>query len=212
MRPVRQWRRGESDAVVRCEGETARHRPARHLRGFETRSQDCVAQIFDARDRNSRPCLWSGRHAKFDQAAMSPSSSTRRTHRNVMSPLGLKATYAPHKRMSALRPGAAAKADICPRSSLPYLQKADMSVHGLMPASGPRTRTCQPWAARQNSCLPATLVQAGSLPINHIAAGSRTLAPFAYGASAWRSEATTAETTSAGWLRSQLLTAPIWAD
>ena len=47
-------------------------------------------------------------------------------------------------------------------------------------------------------------VQAGALPINHIALRRRTLTPSAWGASASRREATAAETTCAGWLRSQL--------
>jgi hypothetical protein len=73
---------------------------------------------------------------------------------------------------------------------------------------GPKADVC----TAKNSWLEAALVHAGALLTNHIAPGRRTLAPLAYGASASRSEATTAETTSAGWLRSQLFTAPIWVD
>ena len=64
----------------------------------------------------------------------------------------------------------------------------------------------------KKSHLVAAPVQAGALLINHIAPGNRTLAPSAWGASAARTAAMAAETTSAGWLRSQLLTAPIWVD
>jgi hypothetical protein len=51
------------------------------------------------------------------------------------------------------------------------------------------------------------LTQAGVLLINHIAPGRRTLVPSAYGSSSARREATAAETTSSGRLRSQLFTA-----
>jgi hypothetical protein len=66
--------------------------------------------------------------------------------------------------------------------------------------------------ARQESWLGAVLVQAEALLINHIAPGKRTLAPSTYGSSASRRDAMATETTSAGWLRSQLLTAPICVD
>jgi hypothetical protein len=55
----------------------------------------------------------------------------------------------------------------------------------------------------------ALLLQAAALLTNHAAAGSRTLAPSACAASASRRDATAADIISAGWLRSQLLTAPI---
>ena len=54
--------------------------------------------------------------------------------------------------------------------------------------------------------------QAGALLTSHIAPGRRTLAPSRCAASASRTDAMAAETTSAGWPRSQLLTAPIWVD
>src|SRR5262249_26123191 len=54
--------------------------------------------------------------------------------------------------------------------------------------------------------------QAGALPTSHIAPGRRTLAPFRCTASASRTDAVAAETTSAGSLRNQLLTAPILVD
>jgi hypothetical protein len=66
--------------------------------------------------------------------------------------------------------------------------------------------------ARQDSWLGAVLVQAEALLINHIAPGRRTLVPSTYGSSASRRDAMATETTSAGWLRSQLLTAPICVD
>jgi hypothetical protein len=107
-----------------------------------------------------------------------------------MSALGQKQTYAPQKRMSALPPLA---------TSIAFF---GTSALGQKPT----------FARQKNSWLEAALVHAGALLTNHIAPGRRTLAPLAYGASASRSEATTAETTSAGWLRSQLFTAPIWVD
>jgi len=91
-------------------------------------------------------------------------------------------------------------------SALP--PKADIGGRRLKVRFVPKADAC----TAKNSWLEAALVQAGALLINHIAPGRRTLAPFAYGASASRREATTAETTSAGWLRSQLFTAPIWVD
>jgi len=54
--------------------------------------------------------------------------------------------------------------------------------------------------------------QAGALLTSHIAPGRRTLAPSRCGVSAARMDAMAAATTSAGWPRSQLLTAPIWVD
>ena len=66
--------------------------------------------------------------------------------------------------------------------------------------------------ARQESWFGAVLVQAGALLINHIAPRRRTLTPSTYGASASRRDATATEMTSAGWLRSQLFTAPICVD
>jgi hypothetical protein len=52
----------------------------------------------------------------------------------------------------------------------------------------------------------------GALLTSHIAPGRRTLAPSTCGASAARTDAMAAETTSIGWLRNQLLTAPILVD
>jgi len=91
-------------------------------------------------------------------------------------------------------------------SALP--PKADMCGANRYVCFGSKADVC----TKKNSWLAAALVQTGALLINHIALGRRTLAPFAYGASASRREATTAETTFAGWLRSQLFTAPIWVD
>ena len=58
----------------------------------------------------------------------------------------------------------------------------------------------------------AARAQAGALLTNHIAPGRRTLVPSRCAASASRMDAVAAATTSAGWPRSQLLTAPIWVD
>jgi hypothetical protein len=73
-------------------------------------------------------------------------------------------------------------------------------------ASPPSTASaCHRWPA-------ARALQAGALLTNHIALGRRTLAPSRCVASASRTDAMAAATTSAGWPRSQLLTAPSWVD
>ena len=61
-------------------------------------------------------------------------------------------------------------------------------------------------------CVARADYRGGALLTSHIAPGRRTLAPSRCAASASRRDAMAAETTSAGWLRSQLLTAPIWVD
>jgi hypothetical protein len=58
----------------------------------------------------------------------------------------------------------------------------------------------------------AALAQAGALLTNHIAPAKRTLAPSRCAVNASRMDAMPAATTSAVWLRSQLLTTPIWLD
>jgi len=93
------------------------------------------------------------------------------------------------------------------RSMSALLRKAT-----YLPRGNEMTRRANSGHARQKSWLGAVLVQADALLISHIAPGRRTLAPSAWGASASRREMTAAETTSAGWLRNQLFTAPIWVD
>jgi hypothetical protein len=63
--------------------------------------------------------------------------------------------------------------------------------------------------ALQQSQVGAALAQAAALLTNHIAPGKRTLAPSRCAVNASRMDTMAAATTSAGWPRSQLLTAPI---
>src|SRR5262249_60758990 len=69
-----------------------------------------------------------------------------------------------------------------------------------------------PRSARPLSAPRGELGQAGALLTNHIAPGKRTLTPSTCSVSASRVDAMAAATTSAGWPRSQLFTAPIWVD